>query len=1298
MLELNCNGRFLPGVVGAECVAEAFVPECGLYQACEHSITMWDDYGDGWNDGYIDVYVDGELVLAGLTLPSGSGPGYATFEAGTGSVIETVWFAGGWPYECSYCIYDVLGGELGCDGLGGVDPVGITVTGFCGGVGACCDPTTGICVDDVDAVVCIAEGKDPYPDQLCADLDPACGDPGACCDDETAICTDDVLKLNCAGRHASAMPCDPDPFTPPCGEWVPVGMMYAPTEADNPTFRSAVGAIIGGPCDYFDARIGTPTLAQLQEYECVMTWVNYAYADSVGMGDVLADYVDAGGKVILGQWTEYSGQVNWLEGRIMTAGYCPVDATSVSSGSYNGDGVDCVHVVGPVTAYSSDYLDVCTLLPGNMSDGTMTTGSLAVAFTPARGVYYSPGNTGLTYSSGDWAQLTANMCQCSGDVYGACCDPYTTVCTDDVHVMDCPPPLQWTYETLCADLMPPCGNPGACCDIYTGNCTDDVLELLCEFDRFESGEQCAELDPECGTPGCCCEEPEEGVVKDPVEMLEANCNGRFLPGVTGAECVAEAFDPFCGLWECSGLLYAPTEADNPEFRAAVTAATGQPCDYYDARIAVPTLEELSDYCCVFTWGNYAYADPVAMGDVLADFVDANGKVILGQWTVHTTQVNWLEGRIMEPEYCPITASSYVYNGTYAGDGVDCVHVLGPVTAYDTSYRDQITPIAGALSDGTFVEDGMTSVAWRADRAVYYSAGNTGGTFTPSGLADWGLLTANMCRCTDEELIGACCDEPNQVCYEDMPANECIMPGARFILGGVCADFDPPCGEIYGACCYMEECVYQRPSECAAGGGAYEGDGIPCDPNPCLCADFWVDAPGSWDGDLLGAGDDCDLRPGEDQIWAVNIPYDGTWAFSLCGGATFDTYMYVGTTCCGQEVGSNDDDCYYGPYDALQSEVRATITAGTYYVDVEPYSTSTVVGPVTLSVFDVHGACCNDVTGVCVDGELIDNCFDADERFAGGTLCADMVPPCEGMTSACCVSGVCVGDMMASECAELGGDWFMGESCDAGFVCPYGCTHTVELWDDYGDGWNGGMLDVIVNGVTVLSGITLDTGAGPATFTFLADTGDTITTVYTAGSWAYENYYYIYDGVGTQICADGEGGVEPTGCTATGFCPTCDHTVTLWDDYGDGWNDGLLDVLVNGVPVLTGLTLATGAGPESHTFTAATGDTISTVFTPGGWPYECSYCIYGGQGDELGCDGLGGVDPTGITVTGSCTAAECGDGACTGDEDCCNCPEDCPRECLVQPPNQVNGIFSDVGCDACASGIQVLADQFPLPGG
>lgn len=107
-----------------------------------------------------------------------------------------------------------------------------------------------------------------------------------------------------------------------------------------------------------------------------------------------------------------------------------------------------------------------------------------------------------------------------------------------------------------------------------------------------------------------------------------------------------------------------------------------------------------------------------------------------------------------------------------------------------------------------------------------------------------------------------------------------------------------------------------------------------------------------------------------------------------------------------------------------------------------------------------------------------------------------------------------------------------------FNLTYACTHTVRLTDTYGDGWNGGIVKVQVNGVDVLTnvGSTFTSGAGPVDFTFNANTGDVIAVIETAaGSWPTEMRVTILDGAGSTIL----GPFDPTsgaGDTVSGSCP------------------------------------------------------------------------------------------------------------------------------------------------------------------
>lgn len=75
---------------------------------------------------------------------------------------------------------------------------------------------------------------------------------------------------------------------------------------------------------------GTPTLGQLSAYNTVIAYTNSTPSNSADLGDVLADYVDAGGCVVV---STYALSTPWtITGRMQTSGYSPL----VDLGS-NGD-------------------------------------------------------------------------------------------------------------------------------------------------------------------------------------------------------------------------------------------------------------------------------------------------------------------------------------------------------------------------------------------------------------------------------------------------------------------------------------------------------------------------------------------------------------------------------------------------------------------------------------------------------------------------------------------------------------------------------------------------------------------------------------------------------------------------------------------------------------------------------------------------------------------------------------------------------------------------------------------------
>lgn len=86
--------------------------------------------------------------------------------------------------------------------------------------------------------------------------------------------------------------------------------------------------------DIINVTTQTPTLAQLQQYDAIITWSNVNYSDSIAMGDVLADYVDAGGGVVVAVFANSTTTAaRYLRGRWQTGGYEIVPAAGGTTSS-----------------------------------------------------------------------------------------------------------------------------------------------------------------------------------------------------------------------------------------------------------------------------------------------------------------------------------------------------------------------------------------------------------------------------------------------------------------------------------------------------------------------------------------------------------------------------------------------------------------------------------------------------------------------------------------------------------------------------------------------------------------------------------------------------------------------------------------------------------------------------------------------------------------------------------------------------------------------------------------------------
>jgi hypothetical protein len=92
-----------------------------------------------------------------------------------------------------------------CDIAGGISPDADSngIPDECES-GACCDGSTGFCVEDVAAALCTGDQHSWSVNTLCKELDPPCtAHPGACCDLLTGICTENVPPSLCLGTQRS---------------------------------------------------------------------------------------------------------------------------------------------------------------------------------------------------------------------------------------------------------------------------------------------------------------------------------------------------------------------------------------------------------------------------------------------------------------------------------------------------------------------------------------------------------------------------------------------------------------------------------------------------------------------------------------------------------------------------------------------------------------------------------------------------------------------------------------------------------------------------------------------------------------------------------------------------------------------------------------------------------------------------------------------------------------------------------------------------------------------------------------
>jgi len=127
---------------------------------------------------------------------------------------------------------------------------------------------------------------------------------------------------------------------------------------------------------------------------------------------------------------------------------------------------------------------------------------------------------------------------------------------------------------------------------------------------------------------------------------------------------------------------------------------------------IPTVDFMLTYDVVIAWSNHAYVDRVAMGNVLADYVDAGGRLIMccSSWNIPSNP--WgIDGRILSPGYSPYQGG--ISNGLFYPVTLGTYQAGHPIMQGVGSLledmREQVTLVPGAELVASWA-DGYPAVA------------------------------------------------------------------------------------------------------------------------------------------------------------------------------------------------------------------------------------------------------------------------------------------------------------------------------------------------------------------------------------------------------------------------------------------------------------------------------------------------------------------------------------------------------------------------------------------------------------
>ncbi|MBN2537188.1 hypothetical protein JXB37_02805, partial [candidate division WOR-3 bacterium] len=170
-------------------------------------------------------------------------------------------------------------------------------------------------------------------------------------------------------------------------------------------------------------------------------------------------------------------------------------------------------------------------------------------------------------------------------------------------------------------------------------------------------------------------------------------------------------------------------------------ALGDTLTYMNVQSYTPTLAELLPYDAVGAHSNYGYADPTALGNVLASYVDSGGGVVLANFCF-TNDGHGMGGAIMTGNYATMTQGNNTFQNASLGWNNGAHPIMDGVTSVGDYYRTVPTFLAESVAKW---DDGRPYVAVSANQKVAGLNQYPGCHVPPGRTGDWALVIHNALR-------------------------------------------------------------------------------------------------------------------------------------------------------------------------------------------------------------------------------------------------------------------------------------------------------------------------------------------------------------------------------------------------------------------------------------------------------------------------------------------------------------------------------------------------------------------------